>query len=163
MIPKILHFIYIGKNKPKYVDFAVKSFQKINPNFEIRYTYEPNIDNANNPQIRQICDLYDNKIFNKNIDMSNIDTDIIKIFNEEFSSKSWSYKALFLRQNKLISVNHVYRVFSIYKYGGIYLDNDMFPIKPFDNDILKNAFMTYNDNCWFGGDIGDIIINNEES
>ena len=35
MIPKQLFFIWLGDNKPKYVDFAVKTFKDVNPDFKV--------------------------------------------------------------------------------------------------------------------------------
>ena len=37
MIPKILHFIWLGPNKPNYVNFAIDTFKKVNHDFEINF------------------------------------------------------------------------------------------------------------------------------
>ncbi len=35
------------------------------------------------------------------------------------------------------------RIWALYNYGGVYLDTDMYVIKSFDNLLLKNSFICY--------------------
>ena len=42
MIPKILHFIWFGE-KPKYVDYCIDAFSKMNPSFQINLMWNLNV------------------------------------------------------------------------------------------------------------------------
>ena len=48
MIPKQLFFIWLGDNKPNYVDFAVNTFKGVNPDFKVDLI-EWKIEDIENP------------------------------------------------------------------------------------------------------------------
>lgn len=117
-IQKQIFFIWLGDNKPNYVDFAIKAFQNVNPNFKIdliRYTLSEidNWENSNDFILRKTI----KKILSKKIHI-----------NQHIPL-----------ENKYI-IQHicdVYRFEILQYYGGIYLDCDTFPIKPFDDKLLE--------------------------
>ena len=41
MIPRILHFIWFGRNRPKYVDYSISGFMKANPQFKLDFVENP--------------------------------------------------------------------------------------------------------------------------
>ena len=108
MIPKILHFIWLGPNKPNYVNFAIDTFKKVNHDFEINFIEEIDIENPKNSIVKQTIDYM----------------------------LSTKYK---IPENKRFigQLSIELRYILIYKYGGIYLDCDTFPIKPFDDKLLN--------------------------
>ena len=105
MIPKILHFIWIGDNKPNYVDFAINNFREVNPDFKINFVFEKDIENPTNDDVKQY---------------------LKKFKPDEKNSKSF-----------IIQFVDLFRKFLLIKYGGIYLDCDTFPIRPFNDELLK--------------------------
>ncbi len=120
MIPKKLWFIWFGK-KPNYVDFCIKSFKDINPDFEINFIYKESLD------------------FKEN---DNIDLDIKMCSKWIQNPSECPYKGILLydtskKYNQYVILSDLLRVVVINKYGGIYLDCDTFPIKPFDDKLLN--------------------------
>ena len=107
MIPKQLFFIWLGDNKPKYVDFAVNTFKKVNSDFKVDLM-EWKINDIENPK---------DEILKKSVDRA-IEKNVTK--------------------TKFIqSVAEIYRYRLLEKYGGIYLDCDTFPVRPFDDELLN--------------------------
>lgn len=129
-IPKILHFIWFGY-MPNYVNFCIDNYKKINPDFKINFVHRTP------KQLEQIY--FENKIENE---IDQIIYDIIKhILNKT------KYKTLIDVQQKFLNLfghipflqllSDIFRLEVLNIYGGIYLDCDTFPIKPFDNYILN--------------------------
>jgi len=143
MIQKRLLFVWLGDNKPNYVDFAINAFKEVNPSFIIDFihfsdqdvedskSYKGNIAKILKPQ--QIdC-----------IKKDSLDPD----YNNRYKSFDSVYK---------IKLSVPLRFSYLYLYGGIYLDCDTFPIKPFDDELLsKNKFICQQNNnkkdCFFIG------------
>ena len=113
MIPKQLFFIWLGDNKPNYVDFAVKTFKDVNPDFKVDLI-EWKIEDIENPKDellkRAINDALKNKKLSCNI-------------NKPF----------------IVNVSDSYRYVLLKHYGGIYLDCDTFPVRPFDDSLLDHT------------------------
>ena len=119
-IPKKLWFIWFG-NKPSYVDFCINSFKKMNPDFEIYFIYKDKIEIDENDEI---------------------DKSIKTCMDWIKNPSECKYKSLInydIKQNFPYNVllSNILRVYIINKYGGIYLDCDTFPIKPFDDKLLS--------------------------
>ena len=119
MIQKQLFFIWIGDSKPNYVDFAIQTYKEVNPDFKIdliRYTVSEieNWEYSNDFILRKtIKKLLNNEIHvNPNIPMND---------NKYF----------------IQHICDVYRFELLQYYGGIYLDCDTFPVKPFDEELLS--------------------------
>ena len=108
MIPKQLFFIWLGDNRPDYVNFAVNVFKKVNPDFNVDLI-EWKIKDIENPK---------DELLRKSI----------KIAIKENR-----------KDRKFIqSVANIYRYELLHKYGGIYLDCDTFPVRPFDTELLNH-------------------------
>ena len=118
MIPKQIFFLWFGNKKPNYVDFAVNSFKRINSDFKvdlINYTTEQleNWENCND--------------------------EILKNTIKELKSRKWHNKFMpFNNKFIVVHISDTYRRKLLNKYGGIYLDCDTFPVRPFDDELLKN-------------------------
>ena len=115
MIPKQLFFIWLGDNKPKYVDFAVKTFKDVNPDFKVDLM-EWKIEDIENPKDKCLIEA-----------INNIENDLLK-------RRPW-YK----NRPKIINIADTYRYVLLNKYGGIYLDCDTFPVRPFDDSLLNHT------------------------
>ena len=124
MIPKQIFFVWIGNNQPKYVNFAINAFKEINSDFKIdliKYSLEDinNYEKLNDQILKDT--IY--SIIKKRI-----------IYN---------YGIPFDNRHLIQHICDSYRNFLIEKYGGIYLDCDTFPVKPFDNEILSKDKICY--------------------
>lgn len=141
MIQKNLFFIWFG-SKPKYVDFCVSNFHKINLDFNIKTYFYTDEDVLLSKQFKgPIYDLVGKKIIEDSIYNTETNDDFLKTYH----NKDIIYK---------ISLSDRLRYLLIYRYGGIYLDCDTFPIKPFDDELLslENFCVTQ------GEDKGDIFF-----
>lgn len=123
MIPKRLIFIWLGSELPYYGKFCIDNFKKVNPEFEIMLIYEPNLDNIRNQDI---------------LDLLNI----IKLnklsFYYKIMHRKWGDKNLTSKYGFYTNISDALRFYVLNKYGGIYLDLDTFPVKPFDNFSLSH-------------------------
>lgn len=153
MIPKQLFFIWIGNDIPNFVNYSISNFKKVNPDFQVDLIYD-NIEDPQTDHIKQLLYIYEN-------DCRCGNQVYLDIFKKEITTFTGSFYEN--RINKIVTICNILRVYLIYKYGGMYLDCDTFPVKPFDDELLKEPFQSYHDNFWFGGNAGDIIINNDSS
>lgn len=123
MIPKNLIFIWLGSEIPLYGKTCINAFKKMNPEFNIILVHEPDLDNIKNQ-------------------------DVIDCFNEIKSDKPSIYKYMVERtyakehlssslSQKCTALSDALRFYLLNKYGGIYLDIDTFPVKPFDERLLS--------------------------
>ena len=114
MIPKQLFFIWFGDNQPDYVDFTIKNFQEVNPDFKIdliKYSKNDleNYTSLEDKSLKNSCEI------------------ALKLIKEGKNPESY-----------FTIVSDYYRLYLIHHYGGIYLDCDTFPVKPFDDKLLNN-------------------------
>ena len=141
MIPKILHFIWFGRNVPKYVHFAINAFQAVNEDFKIHFIYR---------DIKSVEEIIDDEEKCKNDDdvllrkcgLSILNQDELYINTINHCKKS---KLKFIQ-----ILSDIYRLDILNYYGGIYLDCDTFPVKKFDQQLMSNnSFIVtrhYNEN-----------------
>jgi len=132
-IPKQVFFLWFGDDPiPKYAENAMNTFKKVNPEFTI--------------------DLIEKSI-------SDIESDDIKdeILKKSVEITKREHEKATNPKPFVISLSDVYRKILIDRYGGIYLDLDTFPIKPFDDYLLSQGFMgsTYisENHCFMRRDI----------
>ena len=146
MIPKQLFFIWLGDNKPNYVDFSVEMFKKVNPEFVI---------NLLEWKSHEIDDIFYHKDFKNQFD-EDLYNSIVECLNfAEYSYDGKLYKMI-------RKIGNYLRFYLVYKYGGIYLDCDTFPIKPFNQDLLDyESFQCHNGkdlDCFFFGSVNNLKI-----
>ena len=162
-IPKNIFFIWLGNNIPSYALYAVQAFKQANNNFHIQLVHKTinEIENVNVSDIIDQCLLDSiNIIFNK--------YKIPKQYKEYVNNQKKIY-GNDIRFIQLLS--DIFRVQLTNSIGGIYLDCDTVPNKPFDDILLSNDFCVtrhYNnnyisqDNYFFGitkkNNINDFLI-----
>ena len=101
MIPKIIHYCWLSKDKkPESIKRCIDSWQRVLPEYELR--------------------LWD-------IDSFNFQS--IPFTREALNVKKWAF------------VSDYIRLYSLYHYGGIYLDSDVQAFGSID-DLLENRFFT---------------------
>ena len=116
MIPKILHFIWFGPNLPDYAQFSVCQFRKMNPEFKIDLQHWKMSEISRDPILKTLADnieKQDGKYQN-----------IIKYYRNELGRS--------IQQ----TLSNIYRLELLNLHGGIYLDCDCIPLKPFDHQLL---------------------------
>lgn len=130
MIPKILHFIWIGY-KPKYIDYTIQAYKKVNPQFEI------NLINYTNSQLESLY--FDKAIYTE------LDQHIYNLLNSIFNNNGYYDLLQFLVTNVYMADTAFIQTFCdilrlevLNLYGGIYLDCDTYPINPIDDELLKH-------------------------
>jgi len=153
MIPKRLFFIWIGKDIPQYVNFCINAFRKTNPDFEIEFVHENSINN-DNLDFKEVSDILKDK-----------ESIYYKIWSSPFKKRNLNHSTI----SRNIWFSDILRIYLVNKYGGIYLDCDTYPIKPFDNKLLSLKcfnIMTKNrknegyTDCFFiGSQIGEYFKN----
>lgn len=126
MISKQLFFIWLGDKKPDYVDYAINSYKAMNPKFNIefiRYTIDDILNT--NDSVLKCCKEY---IFQT--------TKGVKNKYYDYISKRIESKFNFIQ-----ILSDFLRFELLYYYGGIYIDCDTFPVKPFDDKLMSyNGF-----------------------
>lgn len=133
MIPKILHFIWIGQ-KPQYVDYAVDAYRNCNPHCAVNLIHYTNLQLENLYFNKDIKTEQDQQVYNLLVDI---------IYGNKYSQLT---KILILG---IEHINYAYTPFIqlfcdilrlelLNIYGGIYIDCDTYPIKPFDDAIFQH-------------------------
>lgn len=119
MVPKQIFFIWLGDQKPDFVDFSMNAFREVNPSFKVDLVWWT---------IAQIENTED-RILRGSID--------------------WTLGHRRPHLRFIQNLADVYRMSLLNEYGGIYLDADTFPIRPFDDALLAKPFnvtRSYNNN-----------------
>ena len=139
MIEKTLHFIWIGNNIPSYANANISKFAEINPDFRINFV-----------------------VLNRDIVATH---ELTKDLVQQINGYDGEYRYAIdyyssLKRSKQQILANVLRYKLLNEYGGIYLDCDCYPIKPFDDELLNmDAFVVnrhYTNNfirrdCYFIG------------
>ena len=132
MIPKILHFIWFGDKRPDYCQFSIDNFHNVNPGFAI------------NTYFRSIHDI--ESLHEKDYStLNNIDVlikkciDAIVNMNTDYNIQIYNSRDVF-KMNFIQVLADIFRLEVLNTYGGIYLDCDTFPVRPFDNIIDMHDF-----------------------
>ena len=141
MIPKILHFIWFGRHIPKYVQFSISAFQKVNSDFKIHFVYR---------DIKTVEEIIDDEEKCKNDDDILLRRCGLSILNQD---ELYINTINHCKKSKLKFIQillDIYRLDVLNYYGGIYLDCDTFPVKKFDQQLMNNkSFIVtrhYNEN-----------------
>jgi hypothetical protein len=132
MIQKQLFFIWIGNNLPIYTQNAIKWFKELNPDFKIDVV----MDDGNNIEN------------NKEVCVRNTYQHIYNVFKKDNKKDKYYH---YLKGPLTNSKSPVKRQFMCYfsdilrlellqTYGGIYVDTDTFPVRPFDEKLLSLNF-----------------------
>jgi len=113
--------VWFGKDEPPYVRFAIDSFGKVNPDFEINFVRVENPKESDNLDIVECMK-----------ELEDETSKYYRIFHSPHFEKCEG------RNETMFNVpfSDAFRIFLLDTYGGIYLDCDTFPTKRFDDRIL---------------------------
>jgi len=135
MIPKQLFFVWLGNGFPLYFSNVLKNYKEVNPSFNI------NLININISDLENISFVKSNKLLYESF---------INLVNNEY------YYNLANKKTFVLSLSMIYKKKILNTYGGIYLDLDTFPIKPFDDKLLSkekfNCMNSFSDNAFINQD-----------
>lgn len=134
MIPKRMIFIWLGFSVPKFAHFAMQAFREVNPSFEVCLVHKTT---------KQLEDIYFGNCSN-NIDQTVLEC-IQVILDKNKSTPYRSYiehqRSIYGKHIKLVNIlSDVLRIALLNDLGGIYLDCDCFPVKPFDDELLSKKW-----------------------
>ena len=121
MIPKTLYFLWFGGGVPVYADYAVDAFRTVNPGFKIKFIREPDPRKSKDGDIQECLALSRDK-----------DSKYYKIFHRGHFGNLQSRSQVIFNT----AFSDTFRCFLLDRYGGIYLDVDMWPVRPFDDWLL---------------------------
>ena len=149
MIPKRLFFIWFGDTEAKYVKVSTNIFKEINPDYEFNFL-RYNISRIDNLKPENFEDKYDKDVY-KCI------RDILEFNKDSFYFKPLKY---YISQNRRFTqiLSNILRLELLNNYGGIYLDCDTFPNKPFDDELLNRKSFTVKHYYKYSG--GDVCAKN---
>lgn len=130
MIPKYIYLIWLGDNLPIYISNVIQLYKKLNSKFTVIFIHFT-INNIYNIYLNTYTVQYSTQL-KKSINY------ILNIENK--------YKNFILEQKQIYGKNiraiqilsDIFRLELINTYGGIYVDCDTVPLKPFDNALLAN-------------------------
>lgn len=134
-ISKQIFLIWLGDNVPLYIKYVIKLYKEINTNFNIIFiTYT----------LKQIQDIYQKRVFQSVYDSLLYDS-IEILLNKNHAYKNYTYHTLIDGQKicystdiRMIQVlSDIYRLVLINNLGGIYVDCDTIPVRPFDKELLS--------------------------
>ena len=131
MIPKILHFIWVGNKDvfPKYANFIVGEFKSKNPDFDVRlhnFTVDEIIYKASKSKDKMFLDILNNAVNER----------IRKLKDFLQKTKDGIFDNSNICVNMGTEISNQLRYYYLNTYGGIYCDLDCYPIKPFDSKLL---------------------------
>ena len=124
MIPKQLFFIWIGEQIPSFASYSLEAFRSLNPKFSIDFLHYTNND---------IVTCQDSVI--------NYVKSLIFKTKQGINNKYYRYikHRIDSKFNFIQILSDVIRFEYLYYYGGIYLDCDTFPVRPFDDKLLDHT------------------------
>jgi mannosyltransferase OCH1-like enzyme len=121
MIQKKLFMIWFGDNIPDFAKFSLDTFQQVNPDFKCEIVHR---------KIKEIEDIFYVEDPQKLPEMD-------RIINFNFHIK---YKAILKTKRRIplcCFAKDSLCIHLIRRFGGIFVDCDMFPVKPFDKKLLS--------------------------
>lgn len=130
MIPQKIFFIWIGQ-LPAYVKFAINAYRNLNPSFNIQLIHYT---------INQFETLYFQKHIRTEIDRICyiLIDDILNYRRYALLIDKWAEMLYNYNDVPFIQAFcDILRIELLNIYGGLYIDCDTFPIRPFDDELLN--------------------------
>ena len=147
-IPKNLFMVWLGDEVPDYVAFSMSAYKQANPEFNVKLAHFT---------IMQLEDIYAGKLLCKDDQiMADAINKILKQNDDDAYVKFFKHQLpVYGNMVRFVQIlSDIYRMRLVSEYGGIYVDCDTFPLKPFDQKLLETkSFMVYRH--YRDGGIGD--------
>ena len=137
MIQRNLFLFWLGDNIPLYINNVINAYKNVNPLFNIIFIHYSlqDIQNIFNGNIKNINDT----LLKNSIDIIlNHDLHYENNINKTYMYILHQQEDLYGKEIRFIQLlSDIYRIQLINYHGGIYVDCDTFPLKPFDEKILS--------------------------
>ena len=132
MIENNIFFIWLGDVVPNYALFAVDAFKMANQSFNIQLVHKTTAD-------------IEHPIVENEVDQCFLDSIRTAIGKYEVPLHYQEYidnqRRLYGKDIRFVQLlSDIFRVQLVNSLGGIYLDCDTFPNRPFDNQLLEDDF-----------------------
>ena len=133
-IPKNIFMIWLGDNVPDYAKFSADAYAKANPAFNVQLIHftlmqlEDIYSKENTVGIEQVL----HKSMQVVLQKSNLPKDnmYVKLLAHQ--------KQLYGSSVRFVQIlSDIFRLMLVSTFGGIYVDCDTFPMKPFDDTLLQ--------------------------
>lgn len=125
MIPKTLYMIWIGDSIPVYAEKAVSAYKEYNKDFNVVFLNYTVSQMENIPE-SDPTDMYDLCFRNT----------VVKCVKNRKTEIDYYKNMRFIQY-----VADKFRFDLLHEFGGIYVDCDTWPIKPFDDALLSDGFI----------------------
>ena len=137
MIPKNLFLVWIGDSIPAYAAHSYDAYKLANPDFKVDLvTFS--LDDLARIYRRDICSTYDELLLDSIDIILSDDERYSQLLHKTFRFILSHQEVLYGREVRFIQLlSDIFRVQLVSKIGGIYVDCDTFPVKPFSNEILN--------------------------
>lgn len=139
IIPKNIFMVWLGDNIPSYAKLSLDAYKVANPDFNVQLVHY---------DMQHILSVYNGNISTVLEELLHIA--IEKVLKED-KALSVNDKRVFKHFQALRNIQPIrfvqilsdlYRLEIISKFGGIYVDCDTFPLKPFDAALLQKQQFT---------------------
>lgn len=141
MIPKNIFQIWVGNNPPKWAFDSFIGFSALNPDFQPTLLIFNEWDSQ--PSGNMDLSIFKWKQYGYQHPRKSIN-ECLEFFKHELDNPnsfiSWKRnqnRDLLNINNSKVMVSDLFRFILIKYFGGIYVDSDCYPIKPFDEKLLK--------------------------
>lgn len=124
--------IWIGDSVPEYAEFAKAAYEKMNPGFEVsllRYTVDEVLA-GDDPVMQKAAQA----VIDTKMGLPNRYYETVRRYLDE-------------GRTFCQAVANIFRFILLEEKGGIYVDCDTLPLRPFDDELLKGPFTT-KIKCW---------------
>lgn len=134
IIPKNIFMIWLGDNVPDYVKFSADAYAKANPAFNVQLIHftlmqlEDIYRKENTVGIEQVL----HKSMQVVLQKSNLPKDNIYVKLLAHQKQLYGSSVRFVQ-----ILSDIFRLMLVSTFGGIYVDCDTFPMKPFDDALLQ--------------------------
>ena len=129
---KNVFFIWLGDSLPINIKFVFNVFQLMNPHVNCSLIHK-SIDQINEINIYSHYDDIDQIFLNSIF--------VLKEYNNLWKKFIDNQINVYGKDVRFIQIlSDVFRVLLIQHFGGIYIDCDTFPVKPFDDSLFKHPF-----------------------
>lgn len=149
-IPKKLYLIWLGDNIPSYAYFSLNAYRYANQDFLVQLI---------SFSINQIKVIYNGHIINSIEQVLYNAIDVMLKDSKQYLSLLQKQLAFYGKSILALQLlSDIFRVMLLEKYGGIYVDCDTFPIKPFDTALLdttKFVVAKHYEYCYTNNNVGE--------
>lgn len=143
--------IWLGDHIPSYVQFSISAYKQANPSFNIKLVHY-NLKDIKAAYIGKDQTIYGKLLHEVIVDILSRNQKYESILNKTYMYILQHQETFYGKEIRFIQLlSDIYRLRLVKEFGGIYVDCDTFPLKPFDSQLLQlSSFIVkrhYNNNA----------------